>query len=323
MTEIQTGVATEVAQGQVQSGTQEAVTPAAVAANQEIDPQARARKEQIDAATASLRREYDRIGLSVDEATLNTQVVAMVESKHPVKLVKTTVGEVAPGSQPYWSRGEYLGQPQFRFDELKGLSDLDPYSSSKDSGNLMPIALRRKVITALWRAAHTQSTISPPNCRGISVGSNGNSYYCEYDRASHVIRMTINGTSIDISRERKVATTQIAWVYDADMFDGVEKKAENWAHQQQLWEDACKYVGVFPEMAGYVANLNPESEDWELIDTSTGQGVSGAVELRDKEGASGKYIFLPVFEQPLLIPTNNEAKLIQLAQAIRDRSKNA
>lgn len=321
MTEIQNGVSTEVAQVQVKPGTQEAVTPPVAAANQEIDPQARARKEQIDAATESLRREYERMGLPMDQEMINNQAREMVDSKKPVKLFKATEGDMTPGGPPYYSRGEYFAQAGFNLNDLRELPNLEPYSSKKDNGNLMPTALRRKVMTALWRAAHTQSTISPPNCRGISVASNGNSYYCEYDQVSHVIRMTMNSTSTNTSGERMTTTAKIAWVYDAEMFDGVEKKAESWAHQQQLWEDACKYVGVFPEMAGYVANLNPESEDWELINRSTGDVINGAVELTDKQGVADKYFFLPVFGRPLLIPVNNESRLIQLAQAIKDRSK--
>lgn len=316
MTENPTGVNAAVAQGEVQSGTQEAVTPQVTPAAQEIDLQARARKEQIDAVTASLRREYTRMGLQIDEKRLSREVQNLVVDKIPVSLSRELNEGDVDGGQTYLSSGEKFPIPQLGINEISKISELLPIIPG---ARLDPTRLDRRIVTWLMRASQTPSKIpSPdkPNCIGISsVIDVGNNIFCELDTAAGVVRMTQNIGTMNADGTYTDTKRRIAWVYDKKLFTQLEEAAQEWAKQEKLWQHACKIVGIDPSTTGYVVDRTPDDKKtYFLVRSSDGERVDGLIRLKDNEGKAADYMLTYLPGRLMLVSSDPEkAELVRSA----------
>jgi len=298
-------------QGPASPSGPEAATPQVAAVTiQETDPQARARKEQIDAAAASLRREYGRMGLQIDEKRLSQQVKNLVDDKVPVALIREMRDGDTDINQRYLSSGETFPRPQLGVDEIRMISELPPYVPG---AKLDPARLDRRIVTWLMRASKTAAWITTSgnaNCIGISGvgGTAGNSMFCEFDAAAGVVRMTQNISEKNTDGTYTDTRRRIAWVYDKKLFKQLEEAAHEWGKQERLWEHACAIVGVEPSTTGFVIDRDPATKQYFLVRSSDGERVNEPFTLTDNEGRVTYYVLRYLSDHLMLISTDPEKK---------------
>lgn len=318
MTENPTGVDTAVAQESASPSNPETTPPQVAAFTiQETDPQARARKEQIDAATASLRKEYGRMGIQIDEIKLSQQVQNLVDDRLPVALIREMRDGDPDINHRYLSAGENYPIAQLDVGEIRTVSELPPYIPG---AKLDPARLDRRIVTWLMRASKTAARITTSgnaNCVGISVVGGGNSMFCELDAAAGVIRMTQSiatkngdGTHTDTRR-------RIAWVYDKKLFTQLEEAAQEWAKQEKFWEHACAIVGVEPSTTGFAIDRDLTTRQYFLVRSSDGERVNEPFTLIDSAGKAVNYVLRYLSNHLMLVSTDQE-KTDKLTSAIRE-----